>query len=1123
MLGCLVAIAVAAAVASFVVRPNAARSFELFYGSMFINDNTSPVAVDLASGKPAVRLSNAFKAVGARRTGDLDVVPLTGGTLMLDSTTGEFNIVDASGFVVKASGGGVVLPLLPGATSATAVASADSAYIVQHAAERSAVYLVGQSTVASAIGVGAHAKARAYRAIAQPVLATPGGRTSAAGDLWLLSGRGTTHAVTQLSVPPGSNAGATLAATRRGTIGGVAALMTATRNADGSGGDVVALASNKGLALYSATNRGDPQRLSIAPPDGLRQILPVTNAQGSAAFLYRTRAGWSLVSARADGTGRASVHPISQIAAGLDLVPPAQSGGRLYTAAHNGSGALWQIDGHGDAATIPGAGSYPLLPQETLDTGGIEVLARGSRVMFNARGDFEALVVFTDGSQQPRVLDKHSAVQVDASGAAALSVGSPAGRARRGKAARPKPAPALPKASPRQTINEKVSCTTTTQQPHIPLVQLLQRGSRSVQLRWSYPLLDPQDCAPSTYTVSARLLDGGNAPPAPAPITVQGQDGVNLTQLFPDTKYEIVVTAYLNGTGTPSVPLIVRTSVAGPDAPTSVKASADSTGNWTLTWNSCGGVQTGCIPTANWQIIATFCDGAGLSKPPASAQLAGDPTQHSFSFTYPGNDTLLGRGLAFQVTGTGAQGTIGTPSAGTACTRSWTPPVAADITVQASDPPVAAGGSTTQTTVSVLFRAGQRHDLGGAGGQLRYELRSGNAVVATRGPISDASVTIGGIQPGRRYQVLVIASAPGHPSASVQIGPVDVRPALAQWPVPSVSASFHDDATATGTLAVHVGFPSGTDTFGESFDLVDSTLSCGGGNVVLDLTRTGFVPGELLSFSGISREIYHGAVCRVDVQLAQNSAHLTDPPLYGAGFSARAGTTVPIDAPTFAGSGADFSAGWLSSDLQAPTIAVSYHGHDPLLLAHADSWRTQLRNATTPDCGSASVAPPVTLDVVRDCAKQGGAFSATISFSYFGVNQTFDVPVRGSAPVPVDYKKIGFTASWKNRSSASAGGSVVVHYADHGAYDQAVLDGLHWTFTVNSDASPGVSCASSAAAPQTGGAGPVLDVDFAACPSGGLPGPPPTPAANYTLTVHVEDPIFGSMDWSTPVIGTLQP
>ena len=87
----LLAVAGAIVTASFAVKPSKARSFDLYYGSVYLNDNTAPVAVDLASGKPSVRLQGAYTQVSASESGNLDVVPLASGTLMLDNVTGEFN------------------------------------------------------------------------------------------------------------------------------------------------------------------------------------------------------------------------------------------------------------------------------------------------------------------------------------------------------------------------------------------------------------------------------------------------------------------------------------------------------------------------------------------------------------------------------------------------------------------------------------------------------------------------------------------------------------------------------------------------------------------------------------------------------------------------------------------------------------------------------------------------------------------------------------------------------------------------------------------------------------------------------------------------------------------------
>jgi hypothetical protein len=104
LLAGFMACALAIAVAAVVVKPTTARAFHLIYGSMFVDDNTAPVAIDLASGRPTVRLSNAFQAVSATVTGELDVVPLAGSTLMLNANSGEFNMLDNSGLHLQRRG-----------------------------------------------------------------------------------------------------------------------------------------------------------------------------------------------------------------------------------------------------------------------------------------------------------------------------------------------------------------------------------------------------------------------------------------------------------------------------------------------------------------------------------------------------------------------------------------------------------------------------------------------------------------------------------------------------------------------------------------------------------------------------------------------------------------------------------------------------------------------------------------------------------------------------------------------------------------------------------------------------------------------------------------------------------
>src|SRR5439155_19550214 len=118
----------------------------------FLSDQNSPVAVDLATGKPTLRLSGAAQQVGVSGAQTLGVVPLTDHTLLVNQSTGEFNMVDNSGFVVKHDGGGVPLDHRAPPTSSLGIAARNGqAYVLRTGASGGTnVYLVNQSTVESA-------------------------------------------------------------------------------------------------------------------------------------------------------------------------------------------------------------------------------------------------------------------------------------------------------------------------------------------------------------------------------------------------------------------------------------------------------------------------------------------------------------------------------------------------------------------------------------------------------------------------------------------------------------------------------------------------------------------------------------------------------------------------------------------------------------------------------------------------------------------------------------------------------------------------------------------------------------------------------------------------------------
>jgi hypothetical protein len=1103
MIAGLALVAGTVAVASYAVKPNKARAFDLFYGSVFLNDERAPVAVDLTNAKPTVRLLDANTEVSAKDPTHLGVVPLTNGTLLLNTATGEFNVVDPTGFVIKSKNGGVPLAKPAGKTKSIGIAAGASAYIVQTGPRGTSVYLVGQSTVQAASGQGANVKPRAFATTDEPASTAPGAAASANNDLWLLVGSGGSRTLRKLTLPRGSDVGVALDSADRATVPAVSAIGVTTGR---KGGDVVAVAAPDQIQVFDGSGS---HTLAVHGLRGVDKILPASNQQNRLSFLFHSPSGWSLVAAPTAGGGLVGPAVLRGVDPAAALVPPAASNGSLFTMDGGTTGRVWQIDATGNVQTPAGAAAYPI---ETNQAGkGVEVsefgdayaIARGSRVVFNSPQHVRALAVFTDGSHPPVQIEKSDAVSLNAAGGTTglidLHPKTPK-TPKTPKNNRP-PAKSTVKAPQAQPINDKIRCKTTTQVPHIPTITQATPGSRSVQLQWSYPLLDPRDCAPSTYAVSVSLLSSA-APSPPAAITVQGQDGVNLTGLFPDTRYEITVTALINGRGTPAAPVEVTTGPEGPAAPTNVHATTDSSGSWTVTWNSCGGVAQGCVGAATWSVIPSFCDGSGLSSTPATISVAGDPTQHSFTMKFPGDDGLLGRGMSFQVQGVGTKGTVGTPARDGGCAYSWSAPVAAEISVAASSPPRTSGQATSATTVAVRFAGGQVHDLGGVGGELTYQLMSNGGMVSQQQASTSTTAKLTGIRPGQRYQVIVVVTPPRHPEAAVTLPVIDVTPAVAAWPALSTSATFVNNGAVNGTLTVTIGGLTSADARGETFDLTeDSNLICGGGNSTMRLEKVGFDPAAALTFP-VDRTVYSGP-CYVSLHLVQNGNTDTDPPYFGAGASPAVNSgTAPIDSPSLTAGGGDFHASWVQPVTRSNRqVVVSYHGTDPLLLS--DTWSFVLSNdAGVTTCGSSASAPTTTIQVSAACVQDGGAFTVHVTFKYFLSSGDFTVAVTGTAPKPVDPAQFTFTAAWSGTSGGQPKVEITTTAGD------PPLDTLNWSEVVSANTSPGLSCGSATATPSSTGGSIDVIVPRATCP---VSVDPNNPTA-WSVTISYHDPSGVSPD-----------
>ncbi|SOD71867.1 hypothetical protein SAMN05892883_1328 [Jatrophihabitans sp. GAS493] len=1012
--------------ASSLVKPSKARAFDLFHGSIFLGDDRAPVAVDLTNGKPTVRLLNAYAQVSAESETGIDVVPLNSGTLLVNKATGEFNVVDTAGFVVKTTDGGVALPKVAGQSGTQAVPAGDSAYVIQSGAQNTAVYLVGQTTVEAARTASAQVRPRASVKIAESTAGAAGSAVSANGDLWILSGSATgDRTLRQLSLPANSTDGVELTTVIRGSAPQLGALAVSSSEATGSttgtsnpgslgSGDSIALATATTLTRYTQDAQDGTgyhaSRFTISGLPGTDRILPATGGVGAQRFLFHGPQGWSLVTTPSSGQS-AELTRLTGVAGDADLVAPAISNGTLYTLDRT-NGTLLAVDlGSGRSSGVAGMAKYPVVADatgkalESADFVDTYIFARGSRIVVNSPNHRLAVILFTDGKAKPLSIDKSTAVDLNAAGGAAAVADTRTAEQRR---QHPAPAPGQPTpaiAAPAQQVNNTAQCTTTTQIPHIPKITTVTPAARSVNLLWSYPLLDSQDCIPSTYTVAVTLV-GGSAPKPPGALTVQGQSGANFTGLYPNSRYQVVVTAFINGRGTSSTPTTFTTGREGPAAPTAVQTSADSSGDWTVTWNACNSTLSGCVQAANWSITPTFCDGAGLSSPLSPLVITADPTLSKVTATYPGTASTLGRGVSFAVQGIGPQGDAGATTADSSCVYSWSPLVASAYSLRASQPPTTGFGETSTSTFTLSITGDPVVVGGGAGVQYNYKLLSDGNTVNSQGPTSKTSVVFSGLIAGKEYQAEVLVVPPPHsPASGVVVGPIAMTPAASAWPALTATSTFQsDDDATTGTLSVAIGGLGDGAAGSERYHLGSGTLTCG--NTSMNLPQDGsFDPSTPLVFNNINRLLYRGSCTVAGLTLTEAG---TGSYFGGTTSPSFADDGVDLGQPPYAGGPNDFTA---SFDATATNVLVKYVGHDPAASLYQGFVVSVSRNGTP--CGTASYpssTPSGTYTVAltdtddcRDSPGDAGTWSASVKYTFLTAAKSASAPVTGSPPsfIPV--------------------------------------------------------------------------------------------------------------------------
>ena len=566
--------------------------------------------------------------------------------------------------------------------------------------------------------------------------------------------------------------------------------------------------------------------------------------------------------------------------------------------------------------------------------------------------------------------------------------------------------------------------------PRVPTLIAGDRAARSISLTWVYTRLDPSDCYPSSFVVDIKVISSNSPSPQHGSVPVYGQNGVTLTGLFPATEYQLTVTAYINpDEHTTSAPIQVTTGPEGPAAPTNVRATTDASGNWTVSWNSCGGIAQGCVPSTSWNLIPSFCDGRGLSNAPEKVTVAGDPTQHSFSHVYQGSDALLGRGMCFAVQGVGPDGTIGTTSNSSAPAYSWTTPDAAGLTLTASQPANTDFGGSTTTTVDLGLGADPVRTVGGVGATITLTLSGPGApqskTITWDGRLDRVATTFTGIRAGAQYTASASVAAPRHSSAFATKGPVTVT-TRANWPAITASASCPGNGgtvTLDCTLVVQLSAPSSASANGERFDLTDSNVLCGGGNSGFPLTKFGFDPAHDQITQHVDLLQFNGS-CTVNIHLAESGPNGSDPEVFGGTTSQLISTSVDLGhASTLDAGPGDFSTSWNGHD--GSSVLVSYTGghSDGDVTQITQNWQETIFAPDGTQCGSSTQMPThngVFVDVTpASCVNNFGNqpnWRIVVSYQDRGTSNSHSYPytLSGEPPgyIPCTVSSDNFTAAW---------------------------------------------------------------------------------------------------------------
>ena len=887
--GLVVVLAVLGASIWFAVagEPSQAVQTNPFGGSLVLNDQQGPVVMDLASGTASIQLANVNQAVTAPGPSTVNAVPVSDGSLLINSVNGTFNFLGQNNVLVAPTGGGVALSGSAGFQSAAGFATGSGAYVVGDAPARATISLVNEEVVAQAArastasdGGSSTVQPLGTATTDSPVDRSPGGSVTANGDFWSIEGASASHRLIQYS--PASHPARPLITSDRGPVAGVASLGVGSGP---SGTQTVALATPGEIRVFPAAKGSAPISLAVPDLGATTRIVPVSGEIGQVLFAYQSAGRWSLVGAD-PATGRLT-GPVSLqgIPGNAVLLAPAFNRGSVYTVANTPSTQprLLRIDPRsGIASPLSGVPVYPVSgaaeAAQTPDFGPqTQVISVGPRVIFNNPDSILGVVVFTDGSQPPKTFDKGTLASVDpaAPGGVALNAAP-----KTKKRSQPK------QQQVQAAVDAQSRCLNTSETPHRPVITTpLVASTHTVTLSWSYQLLSNQDCEPTTYTVAASVVGDGQGPAQPEYV-VQGQLTFTYPGLHPNVTYQFVVTAFIGQEQTASLPEEATTSPQGPDPPTAVTATDAAGTGWTVSWTACSGSACDANePATQWTVTGESCGGGAFIGTPPSVTVSG--SQESATFNFADNPSLIGQSLQFEVQGTDILGHVGDPATSNGCADGWAIPVASDISLSALDRQAGDFTDTATLAVAPVPGVSAAEAYGSVSTEFTFAVTNmaNNSQAVTQvgnpsgGPISSPTMTVTGLIPGVTYSASVTVTPVGHPEAATTLPAQPITGVTSAWPAIGLVSSTPvlDPSADTGSLSATISGAYGNVPAGQTEALEASgSVSCSGtampGFTGLPVAQgadgTGTIVGIPLDLVGNG-----GTGCVLDVTLSESGTN----------------------------------------------------------------------------------------------------------------------------------------------------------------------------------------------------------------------------------------------------------